>query len=89
MRLIEHNKTKIKTIKKGENIMRKGIIIFVSIAIMVLASVSLFAQYGRGYGRRDGAGYCGNGRGYNMGYRYNNENRYNNYTGCYNNMLIK
>ena len=30
--------------------MRKGMIIFISIAIMLLASISLFAQYGRGYG---------------------------------------
>ena len=31
--------------------MKKGVIIFTALAIMLLASLSLFAQYGRGYGR--------------------------------------
>ena len=68
--------------------MRKGIIIFVSAAIMIFASVSLFGQYSRGgygrggYGRGD---YCGYGRGYNR--HYNSEghryNMHNNYGECY------
>lgn len=68
--------------------MKKGVIIFTALAIMLLASLSLFAQYGRGYGR---GGYGrGNYCGYNSGYgRYNNPDcRYNNgyrgnYNGCY------
>ncbi|MEI0516442.1 hypothetical protein [Brachyspira murdochii] len=64
--------------------MKKGVIIFTALAIMLLASLSLFAQYGIGvYGRGN---YCG----YNSGYgRYNNPDyRYNdgyrgNYNGCY------
>lgn len=70
--------------------MRKGMIIFISIAIMLLASISLFAQYGRGYGRRGGAGYCGYERGYNIGYRHNNNGYKYNFNGCYyNNMSIR
>ncbi|ACN83758.1 hypothetical protein [Brachyspira hyodysenteriae] len=54
--------------------MRKGIIIFISALIMIFASVSLFGQYGRGYGNgRNRGDYCG----YN-----NNYNRGNN-NGCY------
>ena len=68
--------------------MKKGFIILVSIAIMVFGSVSLFGQYGRGYGM--GCSYGrGYGREYNEGYRHQ---RYNNgYNGCYyyNNSYIK
>ena len=53
----------------------KKVLILVSIAIMVLGSVSLFGQYGRGYGmgysRGHGRGYgmgCNYGRGYGRGY---------------------
>ena len=42
----------------------KKVLILVSIAIMVFGSVSLFGQYGRGYGMGYGRGY---GRGYGMG----------------------
>ncbi|PPS22787.1 hypothetical protein [Brachyspira murdochii] len=73
--------------------MKKGVIIFTALAIMLLASLSLFAQYGRGYGRggygRGGYGrgnYCGYNSGYgrynNSDYRYNNGYR-GNYNGCY------
>lgn len=57
----------------------KKVLILVSIAIMVLGSVSLFGQYGRGYGTGYGRGYgrgygmgCGRGygRGYGMGCNY-------------------
>lgn len=51
-----------------KNKINKKIVILISIAIMVLGSASVFAQYGRGYG--NGMGYgrvCGYGRGY-----YNN-----------------
>ncbi|WP_456060236.1 hypothetical protein, partial [Brachyspira pilosicoli] len=77
---------------------KKGFIILVSIAIMVFGSVSLFGQYGRGYG----AGYVrGYGMGCNYGYnaRYNNQGyegryynqRFNGYNGCYyyNNPYVK
>ena len=47
-----------------KNKISKKAVILISIAIMVLGSVSLFAQYGRGYGR----GGCGYGRGYGAGY---------------------
>ena len=55
--------------------MKKGFIILVSIAIMVFGSVSLFGQYGRGYGMGYGRGYGmgygrGHGRGYGMGCGY-------------------
>ncbi|WP_295296093.1 periplasmic heavy metal sensor [uncultured Brachyspira sp.] len=59
--------------------MKKAFIILVSIAIMVFGSVSLFGQYGRGYGMGYGRGYgrgygmgCGRGygRGYGMGCNY-------------------
>ncbi|WP_300369410.1 hypothetical protein [Brachyspira sp.] len=56
--------------------MRKGIIIFVSAAIMIFASVSLFAQCGNGYGR-NGRGYHGNS---NHSFHYHNGGNYN---GCY------
>lgn len=80
--------------------MRKGIIIFVSIAIMVLASVSLFAQYGRGYGRGYGAGYgagygrggCGAGYGrgyYGAGYGRCGAGYGRGYYGYYNNQLTQ
>ncbi|MEI0493520.1 periplasmic heavy metal sensor [Brachyspira intermedia] len=53
-----------------KNKISKKAVILISIAIMVLGSVSLFAQYGRGYGRGygygDGRG-CGYGRGYGRG----------------------
>ncbi|WP_300758198.1 hypothetical protein [uncultured Brachyspira sp.] len=68
--------------------MKKGVIIFTALAIMLLASLSLFAQYGRGYGRGGyGRGnYCGYNSGYgrynNPDYRYNNGYR-GNYNGCY------
>ena len=53
-----------------KNIISKKTVIFISIAIMALASISLFAQYGRGYGDGYGRGaHHGYGRGY--GY-YNN-----------------
>ena len=45
----------------------KKVLILVSIAIMVFGSVSLFGQYGRGYGMGCGRGY---GRGYGMGCNY-------------------
>ena len=57
----------------------KKVLILVSIAIMVFGSVSLFGQYGRGYGAGYGRGYgrgygmgCGRGygRGYGMGCNY-------------------
>ncbi|PTY41174.1 periplasmic heavy metal sensor [Brachyspira hampsonii] len=48
-----------------KNKISKKAVILISIAIMVLGSMSLFAQYGRGYGRGDGRGY---GRGYGAGY---------------------
>ena len=48
-----------------KNKISKKAVILISIAIMVLGSVSLFAQYGRGYGR--GYGY---GDGYGRGYGY-------------------
>ena len=57
----------------------KKVLILVSIAIMVFGSVSLFGQYGRGYGMGYGRGYgrgygmgCGRGygRGYGMGCNY-------------------
>ena len=53
----------------------KKVLILVSIAIMVFGSVSLFGQYGRGYGmgygRGHGRGYgMGCGRGYGMGCNY-------------------
>lgn len=65
------------------NKISKKAVILISIAIMVLGSMSLFAQYGRGYGYGCGNGYgrggygygrggCGYGRGYNYGY-YNDE----------------
>lgn len=47
-----------------KNKISKKAVILISIAIMVLGSVSLFAQYGRGYG----AGY-GYGDGYGRGHR--------------------
>ena len=61
-----------------KNKISKKAVILISIAIMVLGSVSLFAQYGRGYGdgygrgHRRGYGYadgygCGYGRGYGRG----------------------
>ena len=67
-----------------KNKISKKAVILISIAIMVLGSVSLFAQYGRGYGRGygygdgRGCGYgrgygrggCGYGRGYGRGYGY-------------------
>lgn len=46
-----------------KNKISKKAVILISIAIMVLGSVSLFAQYGRGYGYGDGYG-RGHGRGY-------------------------
>ena len=58
------------------NKISKKAVILISIAIMVLGSVSLFAQYGRGYGYGDGYGRgygyadgrgCGYGRGYGRG----------------------
>lgn len=53
----------------------KKVLILVSIAIMVFGSVSLFGQYGRGYGMGYGRGYGmgygrGHGRGYGMGCGY-------------------
>ena len=72
--------------------MKKGVIIFTALAIMLLASLSLFAQYGRGYGRGGygrgyyGAGYgrggCGYGAGYGAGYGRG-------YYGYYNNQLTQ
>ncbi|MEI0701923.1 periplasmic heavy metal sensor [Brachyspira intermedia] len=55
-----------------KNKISKKAVILISIAIMVLGSVSLFAQYGRGYGYGDGYGRghgrgCGYGRGYGRG----------------------
>ena len=48
-----------------KNIISKKTVIFISIAIMALASISLFAQYGRGYGDGYGRGaHHGYGRGY-------------------------
>ena len=52
-----------------KNKISKKAVILISIAIMVLGSVSLFAQYGRGYGRGYGYG-DGYGRGYGRGYGY-------------------
>ena len=56
-----------------KNKISKKAVIFISIAIMVFASMSLFAQYGRGYGdgygRRGGCGY-GDGYGRRGGYGY-------------------
>ena len=62
-----------------KNKISKKAVIFISIAIMVFASMSLFAQYGRGYGdgygRREGCGYgYGMRGGYGRGYRYYNNN---------------
>ena len=62
-----------------KNKISKKAVIFISIAIMVFASMSLFAQYGRGYGdgygRRGGYGYgYGMRGGYGRGYRYYNNN---------------
>ncbi len=74
--------------------MKKGFIILVSIAIMVFGSVSLFAQYGMGYGRGYGMG-CNYSRGYGAGYRYDDRRyynqRFNGYNGCYyyNNEYVK
>lgn len=50
-----------------KNKISKKAVILISIAIMVLGSVSLFAQYGRGYGAGYGRGY-GYGDGYGRGY---------------------
>ena len=57
------------------NKISKKTVVLISIAIMMLASVSLFAQYGRGYGRGYARGYdgygrgaCGYGAGYGRGY---------------------
>ncbi|MCZ9938715.1 Spy/CpxP family protein refolding chaperone [Brachyspira hyodysenteriae] len=50
-----------------KNKISKKVVILISIAIMVLGSVSLFAQYGRGYGAGYGRGY-GYGDGYGRGY---------------------
>ncbi|OEJ15654.1 hypothetical protein BFL38_09285 [Brachyspira hampsonii] len=48
-----------------KNKISKKAVILISIAIMILGSMSLFAQYGRGYGAGYGRGY---GRGYGAGY---------------------
>ena len=54
-----------------KNIISKKTVIFISIAIMALASISLFAQYGRGYGDGYGRGaHHGYGRGYGCDYGY-------------------
>ncbi len=53
------------------NKISKKTVVLISIAIMMLASVSLFAQYGRGYARGYdgyGRGACGYGAGYGRGY---------------------
>lgn len=52
-----------------KNKISKKAVILISIAIMVLGSVSLFAQYGRGYGAGYGYG-DGYGRGHRRGYGY-------------------
>ena len=51
--------------KKGIN---KRFIILISAAIMIFASVSLFAHHGNGYGRGYGRGGYGAGCGYGQGY---------------------
>lgn len=49
------------------NKISKKAVILISIAIMVLGSMSLFAQYGRGYGYGCGNGYGRGGYGYGRG----------------------
>ena len=88
--IINKHKNNKNVIKKGENNMKNKInkkaVILISIAIMVLGSASVFAQYGRGYG--NGMGYgrgYGNGMGYGRGCGYGYGRGY----GYYNNNLTQ